>query len=165
MSPTLMRDNLMRVNKLLAGKTEVASVSYIDLLSRIRAQDVIYMDPPYQGVSENRNTRYCAGVSYAEFVEFLERLNERKISYLVSYDGRTGERAYGKSLPKSLKLEHIELNAGRSSQATLLGRDQDTIESLYLSKPLVERLDRSPRVEIPKKKEAPLLFDLVSVES
>jgi DNA adenine methylase len=39
-----------------------------------------------------------------------------------------------------LNLRLIELAAGRSSQATLLGRRAETYESLYLSPALVERL-------------------------
>ena len=36
-------------------------------------------------------------------------------------------------MPETLGLVHIEVHAGRSTQATLLGRDHDTYESLYLS--------------------------------
>jgi DNA adenine methylase len=35
----------------------------------------------------------------------------------------------------------VELEAGRSSQATLLGRDEMTVESLYLSQALAEELE------------------------
>ena len=49
-------------------------------------------------------------------------LNYRDIKYLVSYDGRTGNRVHGRKLPESLRLHLVELHAGRSSQATLLGR-------------------------------------------
>jgi DNA adenine methylase len=70
----------------------------------------------------------------------LTVLNARDISYIVSYDGRTGTKVHGRSLPRDLNLRHIELEAGRSSQETLLGRDAVTIESLYLSPALTERL-------------------------
>ena len=59
---------------------------------------------------------------------------------VVSYDGRTGEKTYGEPLPRSLNLVHIEVHAGRSTQATLLGRDHDTYESLYLSPALAEAI-------------------------
>ena len=52
--------------------------------------------------------------------------------YLVSYDGRTGDKTFGEPMPKSLKLSLVDIHAGRSSQATLLGRNSDTYESLYL---------------------------------
>jgi len=41
-------------------------------------------------------------------------------------------------LPEHLNLIKIAIHAGRSSQATLLGRDDITIESLYLSPALVD---------------------------
>lgn len=37
---------------------------------------------------------------------------------------------------------HLHIHAGRSSQSTLLGRDCETVESLYLSPALIERLDQ-----------------------
>ena len=73
------------------------------------------------------------GFSESEFVDVLKFLNERSILYIVSYDGRTGTKIHGNLLPQSLQLQHIELLAGRSSQATLLGFKSITYESLYLS--------------------------------
>ncbi len=41
-------------------------------------------------------------------------------------------------------LTLVELEAGRSSQATLLGRDEMTVESLYLSPRLAAQLEARP---------------------
>ena len=103
------------------------------------------MDPPYQGVCGERDPRYLKAVLFTEFVEILEALNARDISYLVSYDGRTGEKVHGRRLPNHLHLDLVELQAGRSTQATLLGRAEITIESLYLSPALADRLRMRPR--------------------
>ncbi len=70
----------------------------------------------------------------------LEQLNERKIRYIVSYDGRTGNKIHGVLLPQHLHLTHVELQAGRSSQATLLGRNDSTYESLYIAPALSDEL-------------------------
>ncbi|WP_308874423.1 hypothetical protein [Thiothrix subterranea] len=80
-----------------------------------------------------------SGIDHREFVLALESLNERGIAYFVSYDGRRGDKAFGKLLPSYLELSRIELLAGRSSQSTLLGRAEMTYESLYLSPALVQR--------------------------
>ena len=40
---------------------------------------------------------------------------------------------YGPALPVELGAQRLELHAGRSSQATLNGRDERTVESLYVS--------------------------------
>ena len=55
-------------------------------------------------------------------------------------DGRSGDKTYGKELPEYLGLKRILIPAGRSSQATLLGKNQQTIESLYISNKLFKQL-------------------------
>jgi DNA adenine methylase len=49
-------------------------------------------------------------------------------------------------LPAKLRLTLVEIEAGRSSQATLLGRDEMTVESLYLSSALAEELEVHPTI-------------------
>jgi DNA adenine methylase len=71
-------------------------------------------------------------------------IEPENVRYLVSYDGRLGSRSYGKPLPAKLHLTLVEIEAGRSSQATLLGRDEMTVESLYLSRALAEELEVVP---------------------
>jgi DNA adenine methylase len=70
---------------LLTGKTTLTSMNYRDILPRVMTDDLVYLDPPYQGVCRNRDSRYLTGVQYCEFVEALENLNARKIRYIVSY--------------------------------------------------------------------------------
>lgn len=146
MKPSTMRMQILGASYLLKGKTTITSVNYRDILKSVKSVDLVYMDPPYQGVCGNRDTRYLQSVQFCEFVEVLDDLNKRNIRYLVSYDGRTGAKTFGKKLPEELNLTLIELYAGRSSQATLLGRDDVTIESLYLSPALAEELADAPTV-------------------
>lgn len=132
--PATMRTHIMGASRLLSGKTTVTDGrDYQGVLEHVTPTDVVYMDPPYQGVSSNRDRRYKESPAHEEFVAALRDLNARSVPYLVSYDGRTGARTFGEPLPKDLGLEHIEIAAGRSSQATLLGRTDETVESLYLS--------------------------------
>ena len=70
----------------------------------------------------------------------MAALNDKGCMFIVSYDGRTGNKVYGEPMPESLGLAHIEVHAGRSTQATLLGRDHDTYESLYLSPALAKAI-------------------------
>jgi DNA adenine methylase len=119
-------------------------LDYREVLSQARADDLVYMDPPYQGVCGNRDARYYSGIDYAEFVAALDELNSRNIAYIVSYDGRCGDKRFGEALPASLDLAHLEIEAGTSSQATLLGRKEVTYESLYLSRALTKRLSIKP---------------------
>jgi DNA adenine methylase len=138
--PSTMRDMIMGASYLLKGRTRVTSSNYRDVLKKATRSDLVYMDPPYQGVCRTRDTRYLTGVQFCEFVEALEDLNAREIRYIVSYDGRTGDKVHGRLLPADLNLTHVEIHAGRSSQATLLGRQDVTFESLYLSPALTGQI-------------------------
>jgi DNA adenine methylase len=144
MKPETMRLQILGASYYLKGKTTVSSMNYRDILDKVTPTDLVYMDPPYQGVCGNRDTRYLQNVQFCEFVQALDKLNRRDIRYVVSYDGRTGDKIHGKRLPNDLNLTLIELYAGRSSQATLLGRDDVTIESLYLSPSLADELAHVP---------------------
>jgi DNA adenine methylase len=146
MKPETMRIQVLGASYYLKGKTTISSVNYRDVLEKATPDDLVYMDPPYQGVCGNRDTRYLQSIQFCEFVEALEALNRIGIRYLVSYDGRTGTKTFGKALPNELNLTLLELYAGRSSQATLLGRDDVTIESLYLSPALADELAHVPTV-------------------
>jgi DNA adenine methylase len=156
--PETMRQNIMAVSMLLRGRTVVTSHDFRDVLAAAEADDVIYMDPPYQGTSRERDSRYLAGLSFDDFVTALDELNSRGLRYVISYDGRTGDKAHGEPLPRYLNLRHIELEAGRSTQATLLGRDDVTVESLYLSPTLAADADTVPRRVHRRAAEQPALF-------
>lgn len=138
--PLIMRAEIFGASKILQGKSVLSSQDYRESVYQAGIADIVYMDPPYQGVSRQRDSRYLEGLSVTDFMKTLEDLNTRNISYIVSYDGRTGDKLIGRKLPDFLELEHIEINAGRSTQATLLGREDVTFESLYISPALKKRL-------------------------
>lgn len=140
MQPSKMRRNIMATSALLAGRTSLSAGDFRVATEKATAQDLIYMDPPYQGTSATRDHRYYSGLSFGEFVHALAVMNERHLSYIVSYDGRTGAKRHGQYLPADLDLERIDVFAGRSTQATLLGSTDSTVESLYISPALRNRL-------------------------
>lgn len=144
MRPETMAQNIRHASALLRGRVRLTCRDYRDALAEATAEDVVYMDPPYQGVCDTRDHRYCAGVRFDSFVESLDDLNRRGIAFIVSYDGRTGEKIHGRALPHELDLVRLDLNVGRSTQATLLGRKDTTVESLYLSSHLLARLGTVP---------------------
>ncbi len=148
--PAEMRQRLEHASSLLQGRTKITAWDYKKVLEKCTENDLVYMDPPYQGVCGNRDQRYLPKIEYNEFCVELEKLNERNIHYVISYDGRTGNKEYGQPMPDSLELTRIELRAGRSTQATLLGRSDVTYESLYLSLNLsqAEILDRETQMSL-----------------
>ncbi|MBN2197172.1 MAG: DNA adenine methylase [Polyangiaceae bacterium] len=135
--PDRMGRNLERVAALLAGRAVVTALDYAAVLAGVGPRDLVYLDPPYQGTSVDRDPRYHQQLDRPRLVEELARLRARGVPVLVSFDGRHGERAYGPDLPRRLGLARLALSAGRSSQATLLGRAAETVESLYVSPELL----------------------------
>ena len=127
--------------------TEVKAAPYETILEQVDPDaDVVYMDPPYQGTSTSPDRRYIASLQRLDFEAELRRLVQRDVRFLVSYDAVTTDKKYGEALSADLGLTHLHVAAGPSSQATLLGRSQRSIESLYLSPRLSREIDFAPRV-------------------
>lgn len=142
--PSEMRRRIEFASELLRRRTELTSLDYREVLDKCTKRDLVYMDPPYQGVCGNRDQRYLPTIVHGEFCDALHRLNACGIMYAVSYDGRTGDKVYGQPMPDTLRLRHLEIRAGRSTQATLLGRDDVTFEGFYLSPALASVLETAP---------------------
>lgn len=132
-NPNNLARNVFLISYYLKGKTEFSSVDYREVTRHARPGDVVYMDPPYQGVCSSRDNRYFSGINFDDFIECIEDLNRRGIDFIISYDGTCGDRRYGHDLPEELGLKKIMLNAGLSSQSILLGKKETTVEALYLS--------------------------------
>lgn len=139
-NPDNLQKNVLSISRLLKGRTIFTSKDYREILEQAKRGDIVYMDPPYQGVSNVRDNRYLSGLDFNEFVESLDDLNKRGIDYLISYDGCCGTKQYGNDLPKELECKKVLLDAGLSSQATLLGRREVTYEALYISKGLSRQI-------------------------
>ncbi|MCL2848768.1 MAG: DNA adenine methylase [Micrococcales bacterium] len=137
--PHAMRDRLQRTSAVMRHTTACAG-DYRPVLLGAAASDVVYMDPPYEGVSQARDTRYLQGLRRTEFEQTLGEAVRIGVSFMVSYDGTTGGKQYGAPLDPGLGMAHLHLCAGRSSQSTLNGAADETTESLYLSPALVDRL-------------------------
>ena len=131
--PERMAKHLMAANRLLEDRAECLVGDYSQLCAQAQPTDLVYLDPPYQGTSGQRDKRYHQTLDRPRFIRELEGLLARRVPFLVSFDGRTGERTYGPHLPEHLGLTRVELSAGLSSQSTLSGRTEETVESLYLS--------------------------------
>jgi DNA adenine methylase len=89
-------------------------------------------------------------------IEGLAILNQKYIPFILSYDGFCGGRSYGEPVPKTV-AHRILLDVGRSSQATLNGRDETTIESLYVSRNLAIA-DQSAPISLDDFAEQAMLF-------
>lgn len=135
-NPKNLARNVYMISSLLKGKTEFMSSDYREVTKNAKSGDIVYMDPPYQGVCTSRDCRYFSGIDFNEFVDCVEDLNRRGIDFIISYDGTCGDKQYGHDLPVELGLKKVMLNAGLSSQSLLLGKKETTREALYLSRNL-----------------------------
>ena len=104
MRPETLGRHIAEASRLLRGRTEIAAGDYREALAAATTVDVVYMDPPYQGVCGTRDSRYFGSFDTESFHAALAELNSRGISYILSYDGRSGERVYGKPMPEALGL-------------------------------------------------------------
>ena len=135
-TPQNVKANAYAISYLLKGKSTFLTFDYRELFEMAKQGDLVYMDPPYQGVTDSQDNRYLSGVPFDEFVAAVETLNRKNVDFLISYDGECGGKIYGEALPSELGCKKILLNAGPSTQATLLGRKAVTFEALYVSRNL-----------------------------
>lgn len=156
MQPEKMEKAIWGASCLLRGKTEAVAGDFEKTLAGAGPNDVVYMDPPWEGTSGGRDPRYHSGLARERLVSALHDLNRRCVPWVLSYDGRCGDKTYGEPLPvDELKAKHLELEAGRSSQATLNGVVAVTVESLYVSVSL------APKAEVGRRQKQASLLDRV----
>lgn len=139
MKPETMRRQILGASALLKGRVEFFEGDFADCVSTATSRDLVYMDPPYQGTTYGRDKRYYDQLEVEKLFDLLGKLNAKKVDYLLSYDGKTGKKSYGISIPSNLGLSRVFINAGRSSQATLSGRQEVTLESLYISREIAKQ--------------------------
>ena len=142
--PAVVRQRVMSVSSTMKG-TDARAVDFAELVECATPDDLVYMDPPYQGTTNVRDHRYMRGLPRDEFEPVLQRMVDRDLSFIISYDVVRDDGKYGEPLSSSLGLRHLHVTAGRSSQSTLLGKDDVTVESLYVSPALVAKVT-TPRL-------------------
>lgn len=138
MQPDKMQSAIEGVSHMLKGKVEFRVGDWLETTADARPIDFIYMDPPYLGTSVGPDKRYHQQMTQEPLIEGLAHLNARRVPFALSYDGMTGDKEYGPPLPDHLGMTRLLLHAGVSSQATLSGRSEETVESLYMSAGLAE---------------------------
>lgn len=136
--PEKMAQSLEAISRLLKNKVEFRSGDWVDTTNDAKKADFVYMDPPYLGTSVGRDKRYHKQLLSDDLVTGLETLLGRHVRFALSYDGMTGDKIYGPPLPEHLGMTRLLLHAGTSTQATLAGKSQATIESLYMSPGLAD---------------------------
>lgn len=89
--------------------------------------DFMYLDPPYV----NTKGMYYGGLDYEKFWDWLRNQN---CSYILSFDGISGDVDNTHAVPKDIYDKHEYLLSGNSSFKRIVGKSNDSIvyESLYV---------------------------------
>ena len=119
-------------NKLNENNVEFISDSYENVLTDLKDNDFIYMDPPYF----NTKGMYMKNtINFKDFFTFIGNLSENGIKYALSFDGKSGKTDNTYDLPKECYKQHLFIKSGNSSFKRTIGKDKHAIvyESLYLN--------------------------------
>ena len=109
---------------------EFKLADYKETTKNAKPGDLIYLDPPY---FYNKD-RYMSNLNYDEFLEYLKDLNMRGIKFVLSFDGKRGNKDYDIELPKDLYKRKFSVKSGNSSVNNVLNQKKETVfESLYLN--------------------------------
>ena len=76
--PDKMRSDIFVASYLLRGRTIITYNDYKNILKKVSKTDLVYMDPPYQGVCTGRDPRYYNGIDFDDFLSQIEKLVRRR---------------------------------------------------------------------------------------
>ena len=118
------------------GTIEFVNKSYNDVICDAKEGDVVYMDPPYENTT---GMYFCKELDTKYFWNILSKLNDRKVKWLLSYDGISGNNDLTADVP-NLYVRHEYVNAGHSSfkklksKTTKEKKNKDVVkDSLYMN--------------------------------
>src|SRR5207244_3601387 len=95
-NPERLKIDLLQISTLLKGKTRCYTFDYKEVLPIATTDDLIYLDPPYEGTGVTGGFNYAGKIDFKELIDSLSSLNKRNIPYLLSFTGRTGNKSFGK---------------------------------------------------------------------
>lgn len=118
------------------GTIEFICKPYNEVICKAIIGDLIYMDPPYENTG---GMYFCNGFDTNLFWNVLTTMNTRKVKWLLSYDGITGDDDLTVDIPK-LYVRHEYVNSGHSnfkklkSNVTKEKKNKDIVkDSLYIN--------------------------------
>lgn len=96
---------------------------YKDIISS--HDDLIYLDPPYA----NTKGMYYGQINYEELWDYLENQSG---NYILSFDGKTGNKDMTYDVPKSIYSTHEYIDSGISGFGKIHKKQEYVKESLYI---------------------------------
>lgn len=112
--------------------TEFLAEDYHKTTAKAVKGDFIYLDPPYfHTVGRYYGTK---SIDFNEFLDYLDGLNQRGVKFMLSFDGKRGDKDYTVELPSELYKRHELVPSGNSSFKKVMDKQsQQVYESLYMN--------------------------------
>lgn len=127
MRPQTFEKNVMAWNSNIQDVRFLCQ-DYEKTLELSKKGDLVYLDPPYI----NSKNRYISDLDLNRLILNLERLNQKGVSWLLSFDGGRDNADYAHSLPRELYKNQYVLDNGISNIRNILAQEQEYVtESLY----------------------------------
>lgn len=136
LTPKKVERHIRQAHEVLRGRVCIFDGDYQELIETANRNDLVYLDPPWVGVTNTKNKRYHQQLDIERFMNNIDLLNTKGINFMISFDGSRGGTSYFEGFPSYLQLKRVEIKAGLSAQSLLNGFKEETIESLYLSRRL-----------------------------
>ena len=129
-NPQTLLSVLMQWSKRIQNITFV-NADYRDCLSTVKKGDFVFLDPPYGGTTDlYTRTEF----DFDAFFKELERLNSIGAKWMLTFDGKAGEREYAFEPPEDLYVHKFSINTGNSAFSKVMNGQKDRItESVYLN--------------------------------
>src|SRR5947199_7137717 len=86
MHPNKMHKEIQGAHLLLAGHTAAIYGDFAQTIASATEQDLIYMDPPYEGTTTGTDKRYYQGLDRERLITILNDLQCRNVPFILSYD-------------------------------------------------------------------------------
>lgn len=129
-NPEKLRGYLLEWSPLIQKKTFICQ-DYRETISDARRGDFVFMDPPYGG-TKGRYTTDAFDLN--AFYDTLQDLNDRGVKWMLTFDGKAGERTYNYILPENLYLYKFPIVTGNSTFKKVEDKEVDKVEeSVYLN--------------------------------
>jgi len=110
---------------------EFYNCDYRELTAIAKKDDFIFFDPPYGG-TKGRYTKEKFDLNI--FFDELARLNDKGVKWILTFDGKAGNRNYIYELPKNLYCQKTFIQTGHSPFSKLMNTSIDNVnESVYLN--------------------------------
>ena len=123
--PDKLKDIIFQWSELLSEK-DVKFICQDYRNVKAKKEDLIYLDPPYANVTG----MYFGKINYEDFWEYLRN---NKSSFVLSFDGKTGEKDMTFDVPKDIYSSHTYINNGVSGFGKIHKKTEHIQESLYLN--------------------------------